>query len=416
MEKGETFSIMGKLSIWIWPAVLLSFLSGCGLGPSMIRANHLTYNDAVQFTERQELLLNIVRLRYNEGPEFLATSSISTQFSLDLSATAGATVGDDQAQRTNLANIGGAVGFSERPTITLIPRNEKEFTQQLISPIELEIVFLLVNYGWDMDRVFMLTSDGINGLRNQPFREIPVENYEAQLLPFTRTVKDLGRLHRLGLVEMSFEREEIGLSGPLNAEKVNLSDILNANKDDYKLEYQEQTKSYYLKKMTRNLVLRFSKNAFQSPEFPKIIKRLNLVSNAQTYRILNAPGSQIKLSEISGELSDFILSTRSVLGTLAYLSQGVSVPEQHIETGFVSYEKRAKAADGIISDLFRVRVQKEKPDQANLAVPYKGYWFFIGENDISSRQTIGVLNSLMRLKIIAAGTQKLPLLTLPVGR
>jgi len=382
----------------------------------MIRANHLTYNDAVQFTERQELLLNIVRLRYNEGPEFIATSSISTQFSLDLSATAGATVGDDQAQRTNLANIGGAVGFSERPTITLIPRNEKEFTQQLISPIELEIVFLLVNYGWDMDRVFMLTSDGINGLRNQPFREIPVENYEAQLLPFTRTVKDLGRLHRLGLVEMSFEREEIGLSGPLNAEKVNLSDILNANKDDYKLEYQEQTKSYYLKKMTRNLVLRFSKNAFQSPEFPKIIKRLNLVSNAQTYRILNAPGSQIKLSEISGELSDFILSTRSVLGTLAYLSQGVSVPEQHIETGFVSYEKRAKAADGIISDLFRVRVQKEKPDQANLAVPYKGYWFFIGENDISSRQTIGVLNSLMRLKIIAAGTQKLPLLTLPVGR
>jgi hypothetical protein len=44
----------------------------------MMRANHLTYNDAVQFTERQELLLNIVRLRYNEGPEFLATGSIST--------------------------------------------------------------------------------------------------------------------------------------------------------------------------------------------------------------------------------------------------------------------------------------------------------------------------------------------------
>jgi hypothetical protein len=206
MEKGETFSIMGKLSIWISPAVFLSFLSGCGLGPSMIRANHLTDNDAVQFTERQELLLNIVRLRYNEGPEFLATSSISTKFSLNLSATAGATLGDDQALRTNLANVGGAVGFSERPTITLIPRNEKEFTQQLISPIELEIVFLLVNYGWDMDRVFMLTSDGINGLRNQTFREIPVENYEAQLLDFTRTVKDLGRLHRLGLVLIDLSR------------------------------------------------------------------------------------------------------------------------------------------------------------------------------------------------------------------
>jgi len=415
-EKGKTNSKMGKLSVWIWPAVILFFLLGCGLGPSMIRASHLTYNDAVQFTERQELLLNIVRLRYNEGPEFLATSSISTQFSLDLSATAGATVGDDQAQRTNLVNLGGAAGFSERPTITLTPRHEKEFTQQLISPIELEIIFLLVNYGWDIDRVLRLTSDGINGLRNHTFREIPVENYEAYSLDFTRTIKDLGRLHRLGLIEMSFEREEIGLSGPLNAEKVNLNDILNANKDDYKLEYREQTKSYYLKKMNQNLVLRFSKNAFQRPEFSKIVKRLNLASNVQTYRIVNAPGSQIKLSEISGESSEFILSTRSVLGTLAYLSQGVSVPEQHSETGLVSDDKRFKPAAGILSDLFRVRVQREKPNQVSLAVPYKGYWFFIEENDISSKQTIGVLNSLMRLKIMAAGTQKLPLLTLPVGR
>ena len=112
-------------------------LSGCSLGPAMMRANRMTYNDALQFTERQELLLNIVRLRYNEGPEFLATSSISTQFTIDLGASAGGTVGDDQRQRTELLNIGGAVGYSERPTITFTPRNEKEFSQQLISPIEL---------------------------------------------------------------------------------------------------------------------------------------------------------------------------------------------------------------------------------------------------------------------------------------
>ena len=145
IEKRKPFSKMGKISICMWLAVIPVFLSGCGLGPSMMRANHLTYNDAVQSTERQELLLNIVRLRYNEGPEFLATSSISTQFSIDLSATAGAQVGKDQELRTNLLNIGGAAGYSERPTITFTPRNEKEFTQQLISPVELEIIFLLVN-------------------------------------------------------------------------------------------------------------------------------------------------------------------------------------------------------------------------------------------------------------------------------
>jgi hypothetical protein len=416
IEKRKTISEKGKLSICIWLAVISLFMSGCGLGPSRMRVNHLTYNDAVQFTERQELLLNIVRLRYNEGPEFLATTSISTQFSIDLSASAGAQVGDDQEQRTNLLNIGGAVGYSERPTITFTPRNEKEFTQQLISPVELEIIFLLVNYGWDIDRVLRLTSDGINGLRNDTIREAPLENYDLHLREFTQTVKNLRRLQQLGLMEMSFEREEIDLSGPLSAEKVNLNDILNANKDDYKLEYQEQTKSYFLKKVNRNLVLRFSREVFRRPEFPQIVKRLNLASGVQTYRIVNAPGSQIKVAEISRDSNEFILSTRSVLGTLAYLSQGVSVPEHHFKTGVVSRDRKVRADDGIIADLFQVRVQKEKPNQDGFAVPYKGYWFFIEENDISSKRTIGVLNSLVRLKIMAAGAQKIPVLTLPVGR
>ena len=140
---------MVQLFLYIWMAAIPLILAGCGVGPSMMRADRLTYNDAIQFTERQELLLNIVRLRYNEGPEFLATNSISTQFTLDLGAAAGANVGDDQQQRTNLFNIGGAIGYSERPTITFTPRNEKEFTQQLISPIELEVIFLLINYGWE---------------------------------------------------------------------------------------------------------------------------------------------------------------------------------------------------------------------------------------------------------------------------
>ncbi|HYA03235.1 MAG TPA: hypothetical protein VEI04_08980, partial [Syntrophobacteria bacterium] len=96
---------------------------------------------------------------------------------------------------------------------------------------------------------------------------------------------------------------------------------------------------------------------------------------------------------------------------MAYLAQGVSVPEQHLETGVVSYDRRDRAADGIISDLFQVKAQKEKPTHVSLAVPYKGYWFYIEEKDISSRRTLGVLDSLVRLKIMAAGAQKIPVLT-----
>jgi hypothetical protein len=406
---------MVQVFFYIWLAIIPLIVAGCGLGPTMMRADRLTYNDAIQFTERQELLLNIVRLRYNEGPEFLATSSISTQFTLDIGAAAGADVGDDQEQRTNLFSAGGAIGYSERPTITFTPRNEKEFTQQLISPVELEVIFLLINYGWNIDRVLRLTSEGINGLRNDTIRENQIVNYDVYLREFAETVKDLQRLQQLGLVELSFEQEELELSGPISAEEVNLNDILKANQNDFKLEYRADTKTYHLKKIKRNLVLRFSRNAFHQPELQKIIKSLNLAPDLQTYRIRNDPGAQIKAAELSHELSHLILSTRSVLGTMAYLTQGVNIPEEHIETGVVSTFGE-KSATSILSDLFQVNVKKEKPHQASLAVPYKGYWFYIDETDVSTKRTIGVLNSLVRLKIRASSAQNIPVLTLPVSQ
>ena len=101
---------------------------------------------------------------------------------------------------------------------------------------------------------------------------------------------------------------------------------------------------------------------------------------------------------------------------MAYLSQGVEVPEKHLQAGLVSADFTKEDANGIIPDLLQVRVHEERPKHAGLSVPYKGYWFYIEERDISSKRTMGVLNSLMRLKIKAAGAQKLPVLTLPVGK
>ena len=61
---------MLQVLYYIWLAIIPLIVAGCGLGPSMMRADRLTYNDAIQFTERQELLLNIIRLRYNEDLNF----------------------------------------------------------------------------------------------------------------------------------------------------------------------------------------------------------------------------------------------------------------------------------------------------------------------------------------------------------
>jgi hypothetical protein len=409
------FITMIRFTSVVWLPLMLLLLSGCGVGPSMMRADRLTYNDAVQFTERQELLLNIVRLRYNDGPGFLATQSISTQFEVNLGAAAGADVGDDQQQRTSLFNIGGAVGYSERPTITFTPQNEKEFTQQLISPVGLEVIFLLIHYGWDVDRVLRLTTEGINGLKNDTVRETPTPNYAQRLQEFACTVKELQKLKQLGLIEFAYDNEEIAVSGPISEDKVGLNDILKANEGDYRLEYRENGKTYRLKKTNRHLVLRLGKNADRHPGLDGVRKHLNLDEGFRTYRVYNEPGSQIELEDHSEALPRIVLSTRSVLGTMAYLAQGVRVPAEHVEAGVV-LPAGEKSTAGVIADLFQIRVQPEKPEQGVLTIPYRGHWFYIDETDISSKRTMGVLNSLVRLKIRAGSAQNVPVLTLPVGR
>ena len=57
---------------------LLSTL-GCSLGPRSLAHSRLRYNETVKATSEQQLLLNIVRLRYVDTPSSLAISSIADQ-------------------------------------------------------------------------------------------------------------------------------------------------------------------------------------------------------------------------------------------------------------------------------------------------------------------------------------------------
>ena len=63
--------------------VLLALLAGCTLGPRQIHKGRLQYNDAVQKSFREETLLNLVRLRYRETPEFLSVGGIAAQYTFD---------------------------------------------------------------------------------------------------------------------------------------------------------------------------------------------------------------------------------------------------------------------------------------------------------------------------------------------
>src|SRR3984893_17424834 len=105
--------------------LVTAFLTGCSsFGPSALQQSRLQYNEAVKVTGEQQLLLNIVRLRYTDTPSSLAVSAIAAQFELTKSfqltpffVASGAEIAKSYSAVLPQLGIGGA----DRPTLSFTP-------------------------------------------------------------------------------------------------------------------------------------------------------------------------------------------------------------------------------------------------------------------------------------------------------
>ena len=65
--------------------LLASFAAACHVtGPRSIKTGRDNYNVAIQQTNNEQLLLNLVRLRYRDTPLFLEIASVTSNFSFDV--------------------------------------------------------------------------------------------------------------------------------------------------------------------------------------------------------------------------------------------------------------------------------------------------------------------------------------------
>src|SRR5262245_334076 len=68
--------------------VLVLTQAGCAFGPKVLERRHGPYNESIQLVYEEQLLRNIVHLRYNEGPHNLDVSAIAAQYELSGQAEA----------------------------------------------------------------------------------------------------------------------------------------------------------------------------------------------------------------------------------------------------------------------------------------------------------------------------------------
>jgi hypothetical protein len=69
----------------------------------------------------------------------------------------------------------------------------------------------------------------------------------------------------------------------------------------------------------------------------------------------------------------------------------------------------------VTSKVMTIHSQKERPRSAYIAVQHRGWWFYIADDDQSSKTTFSLLNILFSLQA-ATGKGKAPLLTLGIGK
>jgi hypothetical protein len=108
-----------------------------------------------------------------------------------------------------------------------------------------------------------------------------------------------------------------------------------------------------------------------------------------------------------------------MLQIMTFLSKGVCIPQEHLIDGVAPM---TPGSDGrpfdwtrVTAGNFFVAAQKHRPRDAEVAVPYRGYWFYIPREDVNSRSVLAVLEILFALQESDERPSG-PVLTLPAGR
>ena len=190
-----------KLNTYKWPTIIfLIFLgvaiTGCEiLGPRALRAGRTDYNEAIRATEIEELLLNIVRLRFSDEPYFLQIASISSTAELAASLGGRSTFNDIDEN-----TIEGGLSYLERPTIIYQPLTGEKFVRQLLEPIDLNTIFLLRLAGWELDDIMRVFVNRINGVPNAPTGGDATPEGIPEFEDFMKIVDSMDELEDVGAV------------------------------------------------------------------------------------------------------------------------------------------------------------------------------------------------------------------------
>jgi len=405
--------------------VACAALAGCAIGPRALQESRLQYNEVIKATTEQQLLLNIVRLRYTDTPSSLAVANIAAQFelvkNLQITPFFTAAGGDINRSFTSILPQAG-IAYADRPTLSLVPIDDTEFTRKLFTPLTLDGVVYLVRTTWPIATVFRLYLENLNWVPNAELASGPTPRNAPVFADFLRGVTALQELQNRGQMVLQVEERTETVGGPVPASQVNAASVIEAAKSGLELKPDPDGRTWRLTRKTRQPVLRIDPRALDAPETREFVRVFMLKPGAAKYEVVVDTVDPFETRAAGDGLTVIDLETRSLLQALYFVSHGVEIPPDHLAAGRVrrTVDENGEPFDWrrITDGLFRVQwsAGETPPANAHVAIFYQGYWFYVDATDHDTKATFSLLVELSRLELQAKTGEGGPVLTLPLGR
>jgi hypothetical protein len=360
----STSTCFHRLIVWAMGCLL----AGCAVvGPPSIRNGRSVYNDAINDTNNQQLLMVVIRARYSENSSLLAVSSVTANVSVVTSAGVQFGFGKEGNYSGNLVPFSAGAIYEENPTISYTPVEGQKYLRQLTSPVPLSVLMPLSESVVSPGMLLMALVSRVNDLVNPSFLPSPATP-DARFTRFVELVSQLGQAEVLNWVEDS-ERSD------------RFSAVIHHFRPGHEAEVRE------------------------------------------LLQLLGLPGLAAGASEIvipvsrgigRGDREVIAFTTRSVFELVEILSSAVDIPGEDVEAG-ASIEYPAASPLGRQLHILRSRAE---PKDAYVAVKHHDWWFYIDETDQPTKRFFQLVTVLWSVTIAESTdkAQKAPILMLPASR
>lgn len=397
--------------------------AGCTsmIPPQQLPTDRESYLAAVSTSWKEQLLANLVRLRYGDTLTSLEITQVTTSYELDYGLTASNGINWRAFPKTtgfhDSTLIGGSTAIARKPAITYIPIQGDALAKTMLDPIDpSKILKNLQTANWETSSLLPLCVRSVNNLRSVADNDTG----------FLSLYEEFARLYENGIIWITEKTpSEPKVTTVPTDYTLTLDDQrkqpLNCVKCKKLAEKEEEPAKPVAHLVLNNDLAR--RNGIDVHRFKKLLwgesqlKKREVTTGFEKYDIFD--GNAEPMTDYS--YGKIYIQTRSIFQTLRLMSFLITVPDSDLDMVIKLDDYNNESANyKKLASFYRyfpakvaISSQQQRPPNAFVSIEYLGHWFYIDNTDIHSKI---VFSSVLGILCMAetGATTATPILTLPI--